>query len=497
MSFLSSEFLLFLVAAFFCYFLAPRRFRWGVLLVSSFVFYWLAGGAFALCALSFTILSVYICGLWTGALRVKNAKTTLRRIPLALCLILNFALLAFFKYTNLFFPSMEVLLIPGISFYTFQAAAYLIDVYTGKVIAERSIFKAALFLSFFPQLVQGPISRHGDLANDLFAGHGWDWERARSGIQRITWGYFMKVVIANNTAPIVTSVYSNHGSYGGAVIVFGVLMYCFQVYTDFAGGINITLGIANIIGIKLPENFRQPFFANSLADYWRRWHITLGSWLRDYLFYPLILSSPMQSFGKFLRKTVGGSVGKLLPSCVATFCIYLIVGIWHDLSFNYIVFGFLNGFIISCSLFAERYMGGLRERTRIDGRKKGIGRVFAGLRTFAILGILRYFVRAASFRTALSMIKQTLYFPRIYELWNGTLLTLGLDSTGYFVLLIGIAVLLLHDYLTEIGKDVGEILNNSNPLFQLIVLVVAIASLMVFGLFTGDVHSASFIYGGF
>ncbi|MCL2047010.1 MAG: hypothetical protein FWG88_11590 [Oscillospiraceae bacterium] len=467
------------------------------MLLSSYVFYWFAGGFFALAAISVTTISIYLCGLWAGKLRENKAKTALRRTPLIICLSFNFALLAFFKYTNLFLPNMDVLLVAGISFYTFQAAGYMVDIYTGKIQAERNFFKAALFLSFFPQLIQGPISRYSDIAQDLFAGHGWDWDRARSGIQRIIWGYLMKMAIANHAALIVNNVYANFRNYGGAIIIFGVLMYCFQVYTDFAGGINITIGIAKIIGINLPENFRQPFFASSLADYWRRWHITLGSWLRDYLFYPLILSAPMAKLSRFSRKNFGNAVGKLIPSCIGTFCIYFIVGIWHDLTFNYLIFGFLNGFIISCSLFAEPLIEKLRDKTGINGSKPGFGRVFSALRTFAILGFLRYFVRAASFRTALSMFKQTLLHIRISELWNGTLLGLGVDKTGYLVLTIGIIVLLLHDYLTEIGKDVSEMLNKSKPILQFAILVLAMFSLVAFSIFSGDAHSASFIYGGF
>ena len=496
MSFVSPSFLLFLSIALLCFFIMPRRLRWGVLLLSSYAFYWLVGGLFALVAISFTVLTVYASGLWAGMLRDKKAKTAMRRVPLILCLVTNFGLLALFKFSEAILPSLGLLLIPGISFYTFQAAGYLLDIYIGKVKPERNILKTALFLSFFPQLVQGPISRHSDIASDLFAGHGWDWERSRSGVQRIIWGYFMKLVIANYAAPIVNNVFSQYWEYGGAVIVFGVLVYCIQIYADFAGGINIALGIAKIVGVKPPENFRQPFFANSLADFWRRWHITLGAWLRDYLFYPLILSAPMGKLGRFLRKNLSSRVGKLLPPCIATFCVYFVVGIWHDLSWNFIAFGMLNGLIISVSLFAEPIMEKLRGKTGIDGSKPGFGRVFAALRTFAILGVLRYFARAASLSAAIDMIRRTAYHPRLHELWDGTLLKLGLDRTGYLVLLGGVAVLLVRDFITERGRDCGQMLNESKPLLQFVLLLAALASILVFGIFQESAHSANFIYAG-
>ena len=496
MSFVSPSFLIFLIVALLCFFIAPRKFRWGLLLLFSYVFYWFVGGLFALSAITFTILTVYASGLWAGKLREKKAKPALRRLPLALCLVANFGLLAFFKFSNIVLPSLGLLLIPGISFYTFQAAGYLIDIYTGKAKPERNILKTALFLSFFPQLVQGPISRNSDIASDLYAGHSWDWERARSGVQRIIWGYFMKLVIANYAAPIVNAVFSEYWEYGGAVIIFGVLAYCIQIYADFAGGINIALGIAKIVGVNPPENFRQPFFASSLPDFWRRWHITLGTWLRDYLFYPIILSKPMNKLGKFLRKTLGSKVGKLLPPCLATFCVYLVVGIWHDLSWNFVVFGLLNGIVISISLFAEPLMVKLRKKTGIDGSKPGFGRVFAALRTFAILGIFRYFARASSLGTALVMIRQTVRHPRIYELWNGVLLNLGLDYSGFFVLLFGVIVLLVRDFITERGKDCGTVLNESKPVLQFVILLIALASILFFGIYSGEAHSANFIYAG-
>ena len=497
MSFISPLFPLFLAVSLFCYFISPRRFRWCVLLLASYVFYCFLGGLFAVSAISFTVLSVYASGLWASSLREKKASLALRRVPLALCLTANFGLLAFFKFNALILPSSSTLLIPGISFYSFQAAGYLIDVYLGKANAERNPLKAALFLSFFPQLIQGPISRHSEIAGDLLAGCGWDWERARSGVQRIIWGYFMKLVIANYAAPVVDTVFAEFRGFGGTVIIFAVLIYSIQVYADFAGGINIALGIAQIVGINLPENFRQPFFANSLADFWRRWHITLGRWLRDYLFYSLALSKAMGKLGRPLRKAFGNRAGKLVPSCIATFCVYIVVGVWHGTGRHFPVFGILNGVFISASLFAEPFMEKLRRKTGIDGRRPGFGMVFASLRTFALLSFLRYFARAGSPAEALSMLRHTVFHPRLRELWNGALLELGLDGKGYVVLTAGTIVLLTRDLITERGTDCGQMLNRARPAVQFILILVALTSIMLLGLYSGNVQSATFIYAGY
>jgi len=486
---------MFLSIALICYFAVPRRARWCVLLIASYCFYWILGGLFAISVISFTILTVYASGLWASALREKKAARAMRRAPLAVCLTLNIGLLVFLKFSGVVFPSLGLLLIPGVSFYTFQASGYLIDIYTGKVgVPERNPLKLALFLSFFPQLVQGPISRHGEIAADLYAGHGWDWDRARSGVQRIIWGLFMKLLVANYAAAVVNPVYSTFWEYGGAVIVFSVLMYCIQIYADFAGGINIALGAAVIVGVKLPENFYQPFFANSLADFWRRWHITLGKWFKDYLFYPLALSSLLSKVGKLARKVFGMRFGKMFAPCLATFCVFFAVGIWHGSGAHILVFGFLNGIIISSSLFLEPVYEKLRRMTRINGAMSGFGRIFAALRTLAVLGFLRYFVRAGSLSAALLMLQRTVYHPRLYELWDGTLMGFGLDGMDYLVFSVGTAAILARDFITESGRKCSQMINGMHPAIQFAVLLAAILGIVVFGYYSDNADLTDFIY---
>jgi len=497
MSFISLEFLLFLLVVFICYFAVPKKIRWWVLLAASYTFYILAGGFFAALIISFTIISVYGAGLWAGALRKNNASRALRRAPLAICLTVNLGLLAFFRYSDRIFPSMGLLLITGVSFYTFQACGYLVDVYSGKATPERNPLKFALFVSFFPQLIQGPISFHSELAVDLYAGHGWDWERARSGLQRIIWGYFMKLLVADYASVVVSAVFTDYWKLGGAVIVLTLLLYSIQIYADFAGGVNIALGIAEIFGVKPPVNFNQPFFASSLADYWRRWHITLGRWFKGYMFYPLALSSALARFGKFSRKHFGSRVGKMLQPCVATFCVFFAVGIWHGAGAKTLVFSFLNGTLISMSLFLQPFFEKLRVKTRIDGTKSGFGRVFAALRTLALIMFLRYFLRADSLQVALVMLKRTVYHPRLYELWDGTLLSFGLSMEDYLVFIAGAIVLFVRDFITETGRKVNQIINVAYPAVQLIILLVALLSIIMFGIYSSEAVSAEFSYAQF
>ena len=501
MSFTEPKFLVFLCAALLCYFLAPKRFRWCVLLVSSYVFYWFMGGIFALSVITLTIFAVFFSGLWAGRLREQNASRRMRRAPLALCLTFNFALLFLFRYSDSLLPGFGLLLIPGISFYTFQAAGYLVDIYRGKVKPELNPFRLALFVSFFPQLLQGPISRHSDIAADLFACHGWDAKRARSGALHIVWGYFLKLVIADIAAVPVNTVFADYSPYGGAVILFAVLLYSFQIYADFAGGISVAIGIAKIVGVSLPENFAQPFFARSITDFWRRWHITLGSWLKDYLFYPLALSKPLAKLGKVSRRILGSDKGKLIPACVATFVIYMVMGIWHGVTSSAIAFGLLNNLFITTALFNAAMIEKLRKTTHINGNGGGFGRVFATCRTFLLVIFLRYFARARTVTAALGMLRRTVGTPYPSQLTNGTLLTLGIGLQEYIILGFAIVLLLVRDVAAERGMPRGltaqDTLTRSHPILQYVFLVIVLALIAYCGIYRDGYVASEFIYANY
>jgi D-alanyl-lipoteichoic acid acyltransferase DltB (MBOAT superfamily) len=497
LSFAEPRFLLFLPAALICYFASPKRVRPYTLLAASLVFYWFAGGVFALLVISATAVTVYLTALRLGALRRSDAPKRRRKAPLAACLALNFGLLFLFRYSGRLIPSLGLLLIPGISFYTFQSAGYLIDAYRGKLEPERNILKLALFISFFPQLVIGPISRHSQIADDLFAGHGWNWERARGGISRIIWGYFLKLVIADYAAVPVNAVISSYQNYGGAVIAFAVLLYSFQLYADFAGGISIAIGVGKLVGVTMPENFAQPFFARSLTDYWRRWHITLGAWLRDYLFYSLALSKPLGRLGRVTRRAFGANLGKMIPASVATFAVYIVMAVWHGLSFKTLAYGLLNGGLITLSLYFGPFWEKLRRVTKLDGGR-GFGAVFATVRTFVLVVFLRYFARAVSLRAALSMLKRTLLRFEPRALLDGTLGTLGLTAGEYATLAAAIVLLLARDAVAEravkLGSNFESRLASARPAAQFLLTAAVLALIVYCGVYREGYIASQFIY---
>lgn len=234
---------------------------------------------------------------------------------LVLGLILNFGMLGVIKYTNFMIENlnalfhmnlrgMEILLPLGISFYTFQSSGYLLDVYWKRCDAERNPVKYALFVSFFPQILQGPIGRYSRLAHQLYEPHKFEGKNITRGFERILWGFFKKMILADWAAVFVDAIFDNPDQYSGLAI-FGVLFYTVQLYADFSGGMDVVIGIASMFGIELDENFKRPFFSISITDFWHRWHITLGTWMKDYVFYPVTLSKWMGKFGKWGKKVFG------------------------------------------------------------------------------------------------------------------------------------------------------------------------------------------------
>ena len=292
MLFTSVSFVIFVAAVLLMYYIVPKKWQWIMLLCANVCFYLQAGVRGAIFMIA-TIISTYFCSrmIEKASDRQKLAMEKLKdlmtkeqkkaykaktkknqRMWMVLCILFNFGILAVLKYTNLFisFTSLKpvnFILPMGISFYTFQSMGYIIDVYRGVTEAENNIFKFALFVSFFPQLMQGPISRWKDLKETLFEEHSFSWERFESGIQRIIWGYFKKMVIADRAAIGLATITSDFSKYTGAYAFLGMLIYAVELYADFTGGIDITIGIAELFGIRLPENFRQPFFSKSLAEY--------------------------------------------------------------------------------------------------------------------------------------------------------------------------------------------------------------------------------------
>ena len=523
MNILSIKSMAYVFIAILFYLVLNKKYKPFLLLIISLAFYYKSSGNNILFLLV-TSISIYISSIYLSKIdekykrildeadaskkrEIRDKKTKIKKVIVALVVILNLSSLFYFKYTNAliialnkFFIGQKVgfleLALPlGISFYTFQAIGYLIDVYRGKQEPEKSFFNLLLFLSYFPQVIQGPIARYNELMPQLKADNRFNYDRAVSGFLLILWGYFKKLMIAEPLAVIVNTILGDPYTHSGMYIFTGIFLYAIQIYGDFSGGIDIVSGISEIMGVKLSRNFERPFFATSLSDFWRRWHITLGSWMRDYVFYPVAFSPSIIKFNKALKKK-SKKLAKILPSALASMVVFFLVGIWHGASLKYIVFGLYNGIIITFSLLMEDNYKKICNKIGLDTSKFD-WKVLQIFRTLIIVTIGRYFTRATGFQNAKLLLKQTVKVFNPYILINGSFFTLGLSTMKLIVLIFSIFALFSVEIVQESGIDVRQRVVNSNFIFKSMIFIVLILAIVVFGYYGEAVDTSNFIYQGF
>ncbi|MEF9945609.1 MAG: MBOAT family O-acyltransferase [Lachnospiraceae bacterium] len=508
MSLISMEFLLFVCIAAIGYYLIPKKYQWCWLLLFSYIYY-ISSGVKIVCFLLFSTLTTYGAGMWLNRIQEtsedKKEKKKKKRRVLVLTLFLNFGMLAVLKYTNFAIENINAiagshltfqkLILPlGISFYTFQSMGYLLDVYWGKYKPERNPFRFALFVSFFPQLLQGPIGRFDKLAHQFYEKHTFDLVRVQHGLQLMLWGYFKKMVLADRAAVVVNQVFQNHTQYTGVTVVTAVLCYSIQLYADFSGGIDVIRGVSEIFGIHLDQNFKRPYFAVSITDFWHRWHITLGTWMKDYIFYPLSLSKWMGRFGKISKKVCGKKTGRVIPIALANIIVFLVVGVWHGAAWKYIVYGLYNGLLIALSsLLAPAFQKGFAV-AHINPKSKP-WHVVRILRTFLLVNISWYFDMAVSLSAAFTMMKNTVTGFTMKTLTDGTLLTLGLDKLDYAILAIGCVTVFIISLLQENGVEIRKSLGAKPLLVRWAVYLMLIFALPFLGFITTG--GGGFIYAQF
>lgn len=544
MSFISIDFALFVTAVLFVYYLFPKRSRWVVLLVASYVFYGFTGFKYFAYILVTTV-SAYVCALFIekrGAEQKKylsENKESLtkeekkaykagikkkQRLILTLGLILNFGILVYLKYAdwaiayiNLFrlswfgrtdfIPFRNFILPLGISFYTFQTMGYLIDIYYGKYEREKNFFKFALFTSFFPQIVQGPISRFGELAPELYKEVTFDFGRIKSGFYRVMWGLFKKLVIADRLAAFVTDTIAQRETYKGLYVLLAVFFYSMQIYGDFSGGIDVALGVAEMFGIRLAENFNRPFFSKSISEYWSRWHITLGTWFKDYIFYPLSLNKGIIKLGKKCReagapasdkKSFFGNfmtgLGKRIPIYIPMFMVWFTTGMWHGSQNRYVVWGLFNCFFIILGTEFEPVSNRIVEKFGLNeaGFMMRSYRVF---KTFWLMSFLRIFDISKDVPSAFNA------FKLIFIDWSSFDLAvvyenLSLPKEDFRVAVIAILAMFVFDLVQRKGSVRERIFKLPVPA-QWVILSLLIVAVSVFGYYGPGYDAGSFIYGAF
>lgn len=521
MQFTTFGFLLFAAAVLLGYFLLPKKARWVWLLAANFTFYLFAGLQY-LGFLLVTIASTYGAGLWMDRnLKAQDTylqtnKQTLSREEkkeykarikgknrwiLTFCLVLNFGMLALCKFCLAEpFSSMAkkgalsflTLGLPlGMSFYLFQSMGYVVDIYRGTDKAERNPLKLALFVSYFPQLIQGPINTHKELAPQLLSGTDFNGKDFSFGLQRLLWGFFKKLVIADRLAAAVIAL--RGPEFTGVGFFLLTVFYAAQIYADFTGGIDMTIGLSQALGITMPENFVRPFFSKNIAEYWRRWHISLGEWMKNYIFYPISVGSPMLKLSKAARGKLG-NFGKRLPVYIASIATWAVTGIWHGITPNFLLWGMMNCFVIVVSeelnplyeKFHNRF--GLKEKTWYGG--------FEMLRMFVLMNLIRivdlfpevgvYFSRMGSLFTTFNF----------HILWDGTLLKLGMTALDYAIVGAGIVILFCVSLFQEKKGSVREHLWDK-PVLRYILVFVLLVIVLLMGSYGIGYNANNFIYNQF
>lgn len=464
MSLLSIKFLAFLVILLLLYYLLPKKWQWVVLLCANIIFYLAAGVVYAGCLLITAVSSWWIANqvertndfykelrkqcVTREEKQANKAECTKEKKKLMACvMILNFGLWIILKYIA------PVAAPFGISFYTFIAMGYCIDVYRGKYPAEKSFWRFFVFLSFFPQMIQGPFSRYDIMKDTLNEEHGFSFDRLGEGALRMLWGFFKKLVIADRMGTVVTAIYTGESVSGG--IYVPVLMFCvtLQLYADFSGYMDIVAGVCRMLGIRLQENFRQPFFSRSIEEMWRRWHITLGAWFRDYVFYSISMSRPAQNLGKKCRQKMNPVTARMVPSYLALAAVWTATGLWHDATWCFLIWGWMNLVIIVAGMQLAPFYEKLRKRLHINV-ESGWFALFQMGRTFFLFGFMEMFSDAGSLANAVSLCVSFFTISNWGLIRRPSLLFPGLSSGDIIIVVAGLLLMAFVDVVKERGKGV-------------------------------------------
>ena len=353
MSLITGKFFAFLCILFILYYLIPKKFQWILLLIGSIYFYSCSSPLLLLFLLASSV-STYLLGLISGSANLSHAK---KKFSMICCIIFNAGILIILKYTGFVFEiirsvtkvnlsSPSFLLPLGISFYTFMVISYIADVYKGEVEAERNYFKFLLYVSWFPQIIEGPINRYKLIKDEMFSAHSLDIQRCKEGGYRILQGLFKKVVIAGRFSVYVDRVYASPASYDGLTLLLATVFYVIQLYTDFSGCMDMVIGISELFGIKMSENFNLPLFSKDVSEFWRRWHITLGTWFKDYIYYPVFRSKFSNRLKETFKNTPLKKKATTISASFALFCVWSLTGIWHGAAMHYLVWGLYYAVIL-------------------------------------------------------------------------------------------------------------------------------------------------------
>lgn len=529
MSITSLVFVIFVAIAGVVYYLVPKKMQWIVLLVASLFFY----------AISSTILTLFMIAstllIYLGALKIqglndefkakkadlekserKQLKASIKKkqkAVLTAIVVLNIAILAVLKYGNFFggmansviglfthkdvIPTFNFILPLGISYYTLMAISYIVDVYRGTVKAEKNPCRVLLFVSYFPHIIEGPFDRYGALDKQFKEPHYLDYDVVKNGALLMLFGLFKKLVIADRIGLIASGVFEKPDEFSGTAIIIAIISYTIQLYCDFSGCIDIVAGVSEMFDIKLAENFRQPFFARSINEFWRRWHITLGLWLKEYVFYPVSLSGSFKKVNTFAKKHIKNEYFvQMIPAAYALFFVWFCNGIWHGSSGKYIFYGLYYYLLMMLGEFTKPITDKLCTKLKINRETKAY-HLFQMVRTFIIVNTGMLIFRSATISESTNLFLQMFKSVSFTDLLQREAIP-HISFRDYPVILVGIAVVFIIGLLKEKGHNIREELAQKPLILRWVLYLLLIFSILIVGMYGNNAGGeAAAIYAQF
>jgi len=487
MNYLSLAFVAFVVAVYFLFYIMPKKLRWGVLLLASVAFYGLFNPKY-LYFLLFTALSTYLTALALG-------KAKLKKLLISLCILVNAGVWFYIKElpwvlataTRVFAkldmdftaPTLNIIVPVGVSYFTLQAIAYLADVAKGKVQAERNPLKYLLFLSWFPAIVQGPISRYDKLMPQLLHQNKFSFDKTRDSLVLILFGLVKKMVIADRIGIFANYCFTNHADLQGVILYLGAIAYSIQLYADFSGCVDLCRGVSRLFGVELVDNFRRPYASRSIKEFWNRWHISLSSWLKDYIYIPL-----------------GGNRKGIFVKYLNILIVFLVSGLWHGAGFQFLFWGVMHAVYQIAGAITLPVRRKLKDK--LDIRQDSFAeRVLQVLVTFHLVALAWIVFRSSGLATALAYLKNMFAAAEPWVLFDGSLFTHGVSQNAFSVLTVNIVLLFVVEHKFPSSKESVTALTSSHLIIRWLVYIVLICNVLLFGVYGSGYDIAGFLYGGF
>jgi len=515
-SFTSFQSVIYLLPIFiFLYAIMPKKFKKYYLLIASYVFYFLINGGMLIYLLVSTFLMHYFA-IWIERLQDKM-KTTLsetekenkkavkkkyvryQRGVVTLAVIVHIGALVVLKYTGFFVTNINRLIVAsgssstltipnflvpiGISFFSLQALSYVLDVYRGVTKADDNLLRLALFLGFFPQIIEGPICRYNQTAEQLWNAQPVNSHNLTFGLQRVLFGMLKKIVIADRLNALVGVIFSGYANYDGGVIALGAVLYTIQLYMDFSGIMDIVVGIAQICGVTMPENFERPFFSKTISEFWKRWHITLGTWFRDYIFYPVTTSGNMKKLTSAARKKLGNHYGPLIAGSIALFSVWICNGLWHGADWNYIFFGMYHFVLILLGNLILPIVRIVNKKLKLNS-DNFFYKLMQIVRTCILVVIGELFFRAEGLMNGFHMFGKIFTDLTFSTLTNDLLVAGGVDYLDFVIIGITLIGIFVVSVLNEKKISIRETLARPEKgalALQWTLIYVLVMFILIFG----------------